>query len=212
MSDSIGMPQVVIKDDPGKTWLKEKFPLVIMHFRDEMEWIKGQVDQMPSGGTFVEVGVALGGLTVLLWSHVYAKDGQYVVVDHFEGTPSDGESEGRTHLAIGRVGAKGRFLVNMVRARISSNIRMVEADSVHAARVFDDGTLDIVYLDAGHTYDEVRADIQAWWPKVKPGEWLMGHDYHDHGNGVQQAVDRHCDECGLVCIRGATRCWKVQKT
>lgn len=37
--------------------------------------------------------------------------------------------------------------------------------------------LDFVYLDADHSYESVRADISAWWPIVRRGGVLAGHDY-----------------------------------
>lgn len=46
--------------------------------------------------------------------------------------------------------------------------------SLHAAESFDEGTLDFVYIDPNHY--EIRADLAAWWPKVKPGGIMAGHD------------------------------------
>jgi hypothetical protein len=39
--------------------------------------------------------------------------------------------------------------------------------------------LDFIYIDANHAYDFVKEDIECWYPKVKPGGWVMGHDYID---------------------------------
>ena len=46
-----------------------------------------------------------------------------------------------------------------------------------AANLFPDGTLDFVYIDANHTYEAVLNDIALWYPKVKSGGILAGHDY-----------------------------------
>lgn len=54
----------------------------------------------------------------------------------------------------------------------------VERDfSVNVANKFDDEYFDFVYIDADHTEAAVWADIQAWWPKVRKGGVLAGHDY-----------------------------------
>ena len=49
-------------------------------------------------------------------------------------------------------------------------------------------SLDMVYLDACHTYDCVLADLRAWVGKVKPGGVIAGHDYLNRAYGVFDAV------------------------
>lgn len=68
------------------------------------------------------------------------------------------------------------------------------AFSPQAAASYPDGFFDFVYIDATHTYEAVRDDLAAWYPKVREGGLLCGHDYMDglfHGKqfGVKQAVD-----------------------
>ena len=38
--------------------------------------------------------------------------------------------------------------------------------------------LDMVYIDAGHTECDVAIDIACWWPKVRIGGIISGHDYN----------------------------------
>ena len=69
-------------------------------------------------------------------------------------------------------------------------------DSVAASKKFYDESLDFVYLNADHTYKSVLRDIDAWYPKVKLGGVLGGHDYY-HKPGdlyVKDAVDTWIDE------------------
>jgi hypothetical protein len=51
--------------------------------------------------------------------------------------------------------------------------------SVQAARSFYKHQLDFVYIDACHDYRSVWADINAWYPIVKPHGVIAGHDYKD---------------------------------
>lgn len=60
--------------------------------------------------------------------------------------------------------------------------------TTEAAKLYDDETFDFVFLDADHTYEGVRADIAAWWPKVKIDGMLMGHDFQHGFPGVIRAV------------------------
>ncbi len=58
------------------------------------------------------------------------------------------------------------------------NIMAIQNYSLIAALDFSDGELDMVYIDGGHGYENVKEDIQAWMPKIKKGGWLTGHDIH----------------------------------
>lgn len=49
--------------------------------------------------------------------------------------------------------------------------------SIVAASRYPDGYFDFVYIDADHTETAVDADLRAWWPKVRAGGVLAGHDY-----------------------------------
>ena len=67
--------------------------------------------------------------------------------------------------------------------------------SDEAAPHVEEGSLDFVYLDARHDAASVTRDLELWWPKVRPGGVISGHDYLDgelpEGTfGVKSAVDR----------------------
>lgn len=49
--------------------------------------------------------------------------------------------------------------------------------SLMAAQAIPRGSLDFVYIDADHSYNSVRDDISCWWPRVKSGGILAGHDW-----------------------------------
>ena len=51
--------------------------------------------------------------------------------------------------------------------------------SVEAAAKVPDGSLDFVYIDARHDYASVTEDLEAWYPKLRPGAVFAGHDYVD---------------------------------
>ena len=50
--------------------------------------------------------------------------------------------------------------------------------SVKAATKFKDNSIDFLFLDAGHEYEDIIEDMTAWYPKVKPGGIIAGHDYY----------------------------------
>jgi len=75
-------------------------------------------------------------------------------------------------------------------APFGSRSRILIDYSPQAAQQFADGYFDFVYIDANHRYHLIQADIAAWWPKVRAGGILAGHDYvRARHCGVIQAVD-----------------------
>lgn len=59
---------------------------------------------------------------------------------------------------------------------------MLRAYSIPAAKQFPDGFFDWIYVDALHTREALRHDLEAWWPKLKMGGMLSGDDYADEGD------------------------------
>lgn len=61
----------------------------------------------------------------------------------------------------------------------ASRLGWIRDVSVSAARRFRPRSLDFVYIDANHGYEHVRRDLAAWYPKVRPGGIIAGHDYYN---------------------------------
>lgn len=72
------------------------------------------------------------------------------------------------------------------------------------------GLFDVVFIDAMHTYEACKQDIELWWPRLKPGGVMAFHDYGHLLNrdgsvkagfpGVTQAVDEKVGKPqGIVC-------------
>jgi hypothetical protein len=71
-----------------------------------------------------------------------------------------------------------------------------------AAPLVPDGWADFVFIDAAHSYEAVRDDIADWLPKVAPGGWFGGHDYHKSWPGVIRAVDQAFGSAGVDLLDG----------
>lgn len=56
-------------------------------------------------------------------------------------------------------------------------VKILKGYSTQMCSQIPDGSLDFCYLDARHDYLGCFEDIQAYYPKVKPGGVLAGHDY-----------------------------------
>jgi len=63
----------------------------------------------------------------------------------------------------------------------------MKEDSLSAAQKIADESIDFVFIDADHTYQAAKRDIEAWYPKVRKGGFFSGHDYR--WEGVNRAVN-----------------------
>ena len=81
------------------------------------------------------------------------------------------------------------FLRNI--APVAHVIRAIRSPSLEASKLYLDRSIDFVFIDADHSYESVRADIAAWFPKVKRGGVIAGDDYGGAWYGVKRAVDEY---------------------
>lgn len=59
--------------------------------------------------------------------------------------------------------------------------------TLEASNKFENNSIDLVFIDADHSYEGVKADILAWAPKVKMGGIVSGHDFS--WVGVRKAIE-----------------------
>lgn len=69
--------------------------------------------------------------------------------------------------------------------------------SKDASKMFENESLDFVYIDAEHSYGAVINDLEAWYPKIKLGKILAGHDYDKSQPDVVKAVDEFIKKYNL---------------
>lgn len=75
---------------------------------------------------------------------------------------------------------------NLEVAGVRNLISDIRRDSASAAELFEDQSVDFVFIDASHDKESVIRDIKAWLPKVRKGGVLSGDDFHN--GGVREAV------------------------
>ncbi|HSP62098.1 MAG TPA: class I SAM-dependent methyltransferase [Pyrinomonadaceae bacterium] len=151
------------------------------------QWRSAQEEaaqRFPEGSCFVEVGTYLGRSLCSLGEVVEQSGKTFTVigVDTCRGSGPEGRRQKDYHdaaVAEGGGSFAGTLHKNVLACGYGDVISLVIADSVTASRLFADASVDWVHLDARHDYASVKADIQAWLPKVKPGGWLSGDDYDE---------------------------------
>lgn len=79
----------------------------------------------------------------------------------------------------------------------AGQVTVLKKFSYEAVSEIEDCSLDWVYIDGSHLYEDVKRDLNDWFPKVKTNGIIMGHDYTYITNfGVIQAVDEFKQEHG----------------
>lgn len=90
-------------------------------------------------------------------------------------------------------------------------VELIRKKSIDAALDFEDKSLDFVFIDAAHDYENCYADIVYWHNKVRDGGYVMGHDW-EHGAcpGVQKAVVEYYGD-SVIGISEPVHVWYIKK-
>jgi hypothetical protein len=142
------------------------------------------VNTFTDGSRFVEVGTYLGRSLCSL-GEVVERSGKRIDVigiDTCRGSGPEGTRGKDYHagaVADGHGSFAGPLHKNVLDCGFGETITLIISDSISAARLFGEASLEWVHLDARHDYASVKADIEAWLPKVKTGGWLSGDDYDE---------------------------------
>ena len=91
-------------------------------------------------------------------------------------------------------------------------IATIKSPSHEGGKTFQDGSCDLVFIDADHTYPFVYRDLRAWYWKVKDGGFFGGHDYDPEFEGVIRAVNEFMKDIGRekdLQVEGRT--WWLRK-
>lgn len=129
-------------------------------------------------GTIVEIGSYLGG-TAWHFAQIQRDNrGKFYAVD-----PWNFDGDIRTHGDISR-----GFTENMRDAGLIEHVAVLQMTSKAAAEKFDDGSVDMVFIDGDHSKKGCGDDIADWWSKLRVGGVMCGHDYCQEFPGVVEAV------------------------
>ena len=177
---------------------------------------KKVVEKFPSGSKFVEVGCWEGRSSSYLAVEIInsQKDIELYCVDTWEGSVEHQNGAVKESLSS----LYQTFIDNM--KPVEEYYIPLKLSSEIASKKFKDKSLDFVFLDGSHEYEDVKLDIQNWLPKIKPGGILAGHDYyfdpHTWFPGVKKAVDEEftgfstSEDCWIYEVPRATNKEKMK--
>ena len=67
-------------------------------------------------------------------------------------------------------------------------LAVMRMTTARAAELVPSASLCWVFHDASHQADDLEHDIRAWMHTLKPGAWVLGHDWDHHS--VASVIDR----------------------
>ena len=172
---------------------------------------------LPKGGISAEIGVSEGSFSDVLLDACLPRE--LHLIDSWTWNPSEALKDDASN--VPQVNQAERYDSLVRRLQADSRVKILRLSSLEAVKKFPNEYFDWVYIDADHT--QAYVDAVAWWPKVKVGGWLTGHDYTLAGGHIttKTDVDRFVAEYGLdlFVTRGDTNIyeknypsWVVRKT
>ena len=129
---------------------------------------------VPINGHACEIGVHRGRSICCVSDIICDRRISVVCVDPWELWELSGE------------GDKEAFFKAIARFEIENSIEAQVTHSLDAAALYG-REFDFVFLDGDHRHESVKAELEAWEPKIKSGGYIGGHDFNMH-EGVTKAV------------------------
>lgn len=155
------------------------------------------VGGLPDNASMVEIGCYRGKSLASIAFTIIRKNITVLAVDIFDVVAVPGYND-----VANVTGMYEDFKETIELSGLNGYVHTFVGRSVDAARS-QTGPFNLVFIDGDHSYEAIKSDIAAWWPLVKDGGVLCGHDYRDH---VQRAVDEK-----FVPTLGESSIWSVIK-
>jgi hypothetical protein len=164
---------------------------------------KSMVEKFSSGSKFVEVGSWKGKSAAYLAVEIInsKKDIKLDCVDTWKGSAEHVDDQYVKSNSLYELFIKNTSSLSFV-------INPIRMDSVSASKIYEDNSIDFVFIDANHEYYSVKEDISVWFPKVKVGGVIAGHDYENGWADVDKAVNEFF--AGKKILKGES-CWIYEK-
>ena len=179
-------------------------------FRRKSDPRKLLLERMPRGSVCAEIGVFKGDFSAEILRVVRPRvlhlidPWKYETSEDYKQSWYGGESGvNQNHMD----GLHQAILDRFRREIASGRVKIHRSASADAAAQFVPSYFDWVYIDGNHLYEFAKRDLEAYYPKVKPGGFLTGDDYGPGGwweGGVQRAVDEFIsrEKCNVLATAG----------
>ena len=170
-------------------------------YDEELMWLFEQAKKCRS---IAEIGVWCGRSTTALCCGVsqVVPPGVVYAIDHFRGSPGEDEQHARARTPEGHDALQADATHNLGSWIEEGSCMMCAGSSQEWAPLIP-SRLDMVFIDGGHDYDSLTADLDSYLPKIRRGGLICGHDRH--WPGVAKGIE-HWDDI----IEGPGSIWSKQ--
>lgn len=165
------------------------------------------VKNAPDEAHFVEIGTWKGQSSAFLAVEII-NSGKKIKLDCIDNFTGSEIEPGQMQDPDNKAGKLLEVFHNNMKP-VEGHYTAIKGDSAESASLYEDESLDFVFIDASHDYDSILKDIKAWFPKVKVGGFFGGHDFADPYPGIQKAVSELLRN-ERVSFTGST-CWFTYK-
>lgn len=146
--------------------------------------------KIPDKGTYLEIGSYIGGSLICVHEGTKVSDTKI----RFIGI----ENNIRPKLRIN--------------TKFIPHLKIIASRSDEAKRLIRNNSADLLFIDGAHHYEQVKRDILNYWPKLKIGSILLGHDYthHKQHQGIVKAANEAFGK-RLIVLKNS-RIFMVERT
>lgn len=172
----------------------------------------------------VELGSYTGKSSITMLPYIRQMNGKLYCVDWFKGNVG---VEAEITTSYQQYNILDIFRRNIREAGFDGYVTVLVGTIDSAASIVKDGVADFIFIDADHRYSSVKNDILSWYPKLKKGGLICGHDFEKHLNEcdyervLEKSEEDFVDGCHYGVIRAVCevfpdvswegRIWYVQK-
>ena len=163
------------------------------NFFNYPEWYRELYNILNDGDIFIEIGTWTGASS-LFFAELMMNGGKkidFYTIDTFEGSKSLPPGPEKRFYAKTTI-LDGLYEYYMsVREPLKDYIKVIKGDSQinETSSLFPDGSVAAIFIDGDHSHAGVARDLDNWYPKIREGGIMSGHDYIWGGHGVKPVVD-----------------------
>jgi predicted O-methyltransferase YrrM len=139
-----------------------------------------------------ELGTYTGASSLVMLPHIQRNGGRLYCVDWFQGNPGVQAAITQSYHTDDVLNV---LLQNLSERGFREYVTVMVTTTEAAAAITANGVADLIFIDADHRYSSVKRDLINWYPKLKPGGLMFGHDFEIHLSGCDpQRVREKCEE------------------